>query len=261
MDVAILTCFAARDRLLDVREVRPEVVLYLLAGHTKSAFSPVHGACSDGSCATSPPLVGGSEKCTDGERWQRRQNEHVPLREAVHRAIARASGNPVLAALMETVAGALYEARRKTVEQAGNLRESAHAHREIYRAIRSRDRARARELMIRHLRRAEAAEFEESGTRESDGNSLAAAASLSGGAETISSGESKAERPKTRGLTPRSQEESLRTIRTSWLALAIPVVFGIAAVAQDTRRVTEPTIPPACATLKAALAAPHGVLS
>lgn len=68
-----------------------------------------------------------------------------------HRTIAQASGNPILAALMETVTTALYDERRKTVEHARNLKESADAHREIYRAIRAKKGLEARRLMTQHL--------------------------------------------------------------------------------------------------------------
>lgn len=72
-----------------------------------------------------------------------------------HRTIAQASGNPILAALMETVTSALYEERRKTVEHARNLKESADVHREIYRAIRGKNGSEARRLMEQHLRHAQ----------------------------------------------------------------------------------------------------------
>lgn len=75
-----------------------------------------------------------------------------------HRIIAQASGNPILAALMETISTALYDRRRKTVERSLDLRESAELHREIYKAIRSRKSNEARRLMEEHLRQAEAAQ-------------------------------------------------------------------------------------------------------
>lgn len=75
-----------------------------------------------------------------------------------HRTIARASGNPILAALMETITSALYDKRRKTVERSQDLRESAELHREIYKAIRARKPAEASRLMEKHLRMAEAAQ-------------------------------------------------------------------------------------------------------
>lgn len=78
-----------------------------------------------------------------------------------HRTVARASGNPILAGLMETIAAALYDDRRKTVENTRSLREAAGIHRAIYRAIRSGDAARARERMAEHLRRAEVAQVRE----------------------------------------------------------------------------------------------------
>lgn len=75
-----------------------------------------------------------------------------------HRVIAQASGNPILAAVMETVTSSMYDKRRKTVERATDLRESAEMHREIYRAIRARKPAEARQLMEKHLRMAQKAQ-------------------------------------------------------------------------------------------------------
>jgi GntR family transcriptional repressor for pyruvate dehydrogenase complex len=75
-----------------------------------------------------------------------------------HRIISQASGNPILAALMETVSSSMYDKRRKTVERAIDLRESAQMHRELYRAIRARDAVEARRLMERHLRMAQTAQ-------------------------------------------------------------------------------------------------------
>jgi GntR family transcriptional regulator, transcriptional repressor for pyruvate dehydrogenase complex len=75
-----------------------------------------------------------------------------------HRIIAQASGNPILAAVMETVTSSMYDKRRKTVERARDLRESAEMHREIYRAIRARNPLEARQLMEEHLRLAQIAQ-------------------------------------------------------------------------------------------------------
>lgn len=78
-----------------------------------------------------------------------------------HRTIARAAGNPILAALMETITANLYENRSITVHHAQDLKESAEMHREIYRAIRTRNSVLARQTMERHLnlaRMAQAAE-------------------------------------------------------------------------------------------------------
>jgi GntR family transcriptional regulator, transcriptional repressor for pyruvate dehydrogenase complex len=68
-----------------------------------------------------------------------------------HRTISQASGNPILAAVIETITSAIYESRRKTVEHSTNLRESAEMHREIFRAIRAHNAAEARQLMEQHL--------------------------------------------------------------------------------------------------------------
>lgn len=75
-----------------------------------------------------------------------------------HRLIAQASGNPILAAIMETVTTSMYDKRRKTVEHATDLRQSAEMHREINRAIRARKPLEARRLMEEHLEMAQAAQ-------------------------------------------------------------------------------------------------------
>ncbi|HEX4064876.1 MAG TPA: FadR/GntR family transcriptional regulator [Acidobacteriaceae bacterium] len=87
-----------------------------------------------------------------------------------HRVIAQASGNPILAALMETITSALYDERRKTAERSRDLRQSADLHREIYRAIRSRNAAEARAVMERHLTMAQSAQDLEASHDESETN-------------------------------------------------------------------------------------------
>jgi GntR family transcriptional repressor for pyruvate dehydrogenase complex len=78
-----------------------------------------------------------------------------------HRTVARAAGNPILGALMETITANLYEYRSKTVVNAIDLKESAEMHREIYRAIRSHNPAKARQTMEEHLNLARAAQASE----------------------------------------------------------------------------------------------------
>ncbi len=78
-----------------------------------------------------------------------------------HRLIGQASGNPVLAALMESITGALYDDRRHSVEFASDRRAAADMHREIFRAICSRDPSGARDKMVRHLTLAEQAQKDE----------------------------------------------------------------------------------------------------
>ena len=77
------------------------------------------------------------------------------------RAIAEAAGNPILAVLMETVVSAMYDDRRRTVEQSSDLRQYAEMHRTIYRAIRARDAASARKAMEQHLHLAQSAQVRE----------------------------------------------------------------------------------------------------
>ena len=78
-----------------------------------------------------------------------------------HRAVAAASHNPVLAALVEMVSAFVYERRRLTVERSRDLKEAAEMHRRLYAAVRERDPDRARREMTHHLdkaRRAQASE-------------------------------------------------------------------------------------------------------
>lgn len=80
-----------------------------------------------------------------------------------HRAVAAASGNHVLATLVDTLAQLVWETRRETVARSTNLKESAEMHRRIYRAIRARDVERARREMTAHLEKARKAQVRELG--------------------------------------------------------------------------------------------------
>ncbi len=83
-----------------------------------------------------------------------------------HRTIARAAGNPILGALMETITSNLYDNRRLTVANSIDLKESAEMHREIYRAIRSHNPPQAKKAMEQHLNLARMAQAAEANTRQ-----------------------------------------------------------------------------------------------
>jgi GntR family transcriptional repressor for pyruvate dehydrogenase complex len=78
-----------------------------------------------------------------------------------HQAVAAASGNRILTSLMNMVATILFDVRKKTVQRAKDLKESAAMHREIYRAIRERDSEAARNAMHDHLMLAQKAQESE----------------------------------------------------------------------------------------------------
>ncbi|MPZ16328.1 MAG: FCD domain-containing protein [Luteitalea sp.] len=78
-----------------------------------------------------------------------------------HRAVAAASGNPILASLVEMVSAVFYKRRRETVARARDLKESAEMHRRIYMAIRQRDTTAARALMNEHLQQSWQAQISE----------------------------------------------------------------------------------------------------
>lgn len=80
-----------------------------------------------------------------------------------HRAVATASGNPILASMVEMVSALFYEQRRKTVSNGRDLKQSAQAHRNIYHAIRAHDPRRARASMSEHLSLAQQAQALEGG--------------------------------------------------------------------------------------------------
>jgi GntR family transcriptional repressor for pyruvate dehydrogenase complex len=79
-----------------------------------------------------------------------------------HRSVAEASGNPILASLVEMVSALFYEQRRKTAQHGRDLKESAHLHRAIYHAIRAHDPRRASAAMSEHLSVAQQAQALES---------------------------------------------------------------------------------------------------
>jgi len=68
-----------------------------------------------------------------------------------HRAVAVASGNPILATFIEMVADILYQRRCKTIGRSRDLKESVEMHRKIYQAIRARNPDAARAAMSEHL--------------------------------------------------------------------------------------------------------------
>jgi GntR family transcriptional repressor for pyruvate dehydrogenase complex len=84
-----------------------------------------------------------------------------------HRGVAAASGNPIIAAVVEMVSALYYEQRRETAAQASDrdLRDAAEAHREIYQAIRNRDAEQARRVMNEHLLRSRAYQAQERAKR------------------------------------------------------------------------------------------------
>ena len=70
-----------------------------------------------------------------------------------HRTVAAASGNPIVASLVEMVSALYYERRRETAARASDrdLRDAAEMHRRIYQAIRARNADAARLAMQAHL--------------------------------------------------------------------------------------------------------------
>lgn len=84
-----------------------------------------------------------------------------------HRVVALASGNPMVASLVDMVSRLFYEQRRETAARATdrNLRDAADMHRQIYQAIRARDAEGARRAMNEHLLRSSAYQAQERNDR------------------------------------------------------------------------------------------------
>ena len=72
-----------------------------------------------------------------------------------HAGVGSASGNPILASVVEMISAMFYEQRRQTADRGRDLRPVADAHWQIYQAIRDREPGRAANLMSEHLIRAE----------------------------------------------------------------------------------------------------------
>jgi GntR family transcriptional regulator, transcriptional repressor for pyruvate dehydrogenase complex len=85
-----------------------------------------------------------------------------------HRAVAAASGNPIVASLVEMVSALYYERRRDTAARASDrdMRDAAEMHRRIYQAIRSHDADEAKRAMQAHLMQASAHQAQESDATE-----------------------------------------------------------------------------------------------
>ena len=82
-----------------------------------------------------------------------------------HRSVATASGNPIIASLVEMVSALYYERRRETAARASDrdLRDAAEMHRRIYHAIRTHDAEAARQAMHAHLLQASVYQSREPG--------------------------------------------------------------------------------------------------
>lgn len=86
-----------------------------------------------------------------------------------HRALGAASGNPILAALVEMVSAVMYEQRRETISRAHDFGQSLNKHRQIYRAISAHNPDQARTAMHEHLLQAQQAyESEETAAARKD---------------------------------------------------------------------------------------------
>lgn len=72
-----------------------------------------------------------------------------------HRAVAQASGNPILASIVEMVSRRFFDARRDILPARRNLGPLTDQHRRIYQAIRERNSGAAAQAMLDHLKDAE----------------------------------------------------------------------------------------------------------
>jgi len=72
-----------------------------------------------------------------------------------HAAVGAASGNPILASVVEMISAMFYEQRRQTADRGRDLRPVAEVHWQIYQAIRDREPGRAAHRMGEHLIQAE----------------------------------------------------------------------------------------------------------
>jgi GntR family transcriptional repressor for pyruvate dehydrogenase complex len=97
-----------------------------------------------------------------------------------HRGVATASGNPIIASLVEMVSALYYERRRETAIRASerDLRDAAEMHRRIYQAIRAKDADTARRAMHDHLIQASRHQAQEPASDDVARRAAAAATSV-----------------------------------------------------------------------------------
>jgi len=108
--------------------------------------------------ATGDQMVPMAEEITEMYTSLNQPEEFLIHDMRFHQFVAAASGNRILTALMNMVATILSDARKRTVNSAKDLKESAEMHRSIYRAIRDRTPDSARDAMRDHLMLASAQE-------------------------------------------------------------------------------------------------------
>src|SRR3954453_16152351 len=92
-----------------------------------------------------------------------------------HAAVGAASGNPILASVVEMISALFYEQRRQTADRRRDLRPVADKHWQVYQAIRDREGGRAAHLMGEHLLQAEKDQQAEDPEDDHPGRSIAAA--------------------------------------------------------------------------------------
>jgi len=88
-----------------------------------------------------------------------------------HRTLASASGNQIVASIVEMISALYYERRRQTAARASDrdLRDAAEMHRRIYQAVRSKDAEAARLAMHEHLEQASRHQAKEGAVDEPNG--------------------------------------------------------------------------------------------
>jgi GntR family transcriptional repressor for pyruvate dehydrogenase complex len=101
--------------------------------------------------ATDADLRKMSEEVTETYAALDKPQEYLVHDFGFHRAVAVASGNPILATFMEMITDVLEKRRSQTIDRSHDLKESAEMHRKIYRAIRARNAEAARAAMSEHL--------------------------------------------------------------------------------------------------------------
>jgi len=81
--------------------------------------------------------------------------EHLRYDEQFHRSILEAADNPLLSQMMDLLWPPLLETFRITDRSTENLEQSNDKHREVFKAIKAKDRARARRAMMTVLKQTE----------------------------------------------------------------------------------------------------------
>jgi DNA-binding FadR family transcriptional regulator len=97
-----------------------------------------------------PEHMAAMEQAIADQQAASTRDEQVATDMQFHEWLARAAGNPVFLVMLSSVAGLLWESRRKVFAHVG-IKHAIEGHRAVLEAVRRRDASAARQAMLSHM--------------------------------------------------------------------------------------------------------------